>query len=372
CGITPYDATHLGHAATYIAFDLLVRAWMDAGHELVYVQNVTDIDDPLIERAQADGEDWAALAERQTELFREDMAALRVMPPTRFVGAVESLTQIVELIARLREAGAVYEVDGDLYFSVSTDAAFGGVSHLDRATMVGLFGERGGDPERPGKKDPLDSLVWQHERPGSPAWDSLVGRGRPGWHIECSAIALDYLGMAFDVQAGGSDLAFPHHEMCASQAHVATGTRPFAQTYVHSGMVGVDGEKMSKSRGNLVFISALRRDGVDPQAIRLALLDHHYREDWDWTDDDLERARGRLDRWRQAAALSTAPDTSNLLIDVRSALARDLDAPKALIALDQWVDHALQGGGPETSTPPATTAPAIFRNLCDARLGISL
>ncbi|MDQ4085263.1 MAG: cysteine--1-D-myo-inosityl 2-amino-2-deoxy-alpha-D-glucopyranoside ligase [Actinomycetota bacterium] len=366
CGITPYDATHIGHAATYLAFDLLVRAWRDAGHEVLYVQNVTDVDDPLIERAQATGEDWASMAQRETALFRHDMASLRVVPPTHFIGAAESIDQIVDLIRRLREVGAVYEVDGDLYFPVSADASFGAVSNLDRAEMVGLFGARGGDPDRPGKKDPLDCLLWQRERPGEPAWDSPLGRGRPGWHIECTAIALEHLGMAFDVQGGGSDLAFPHHEMCASEAQVLHTGRPFAQAYVHAGMVGLDGEKMSKSKGNLVFVSTLRRDGVDPRLVRLAVLDHHYRDDWDWTDDDLVRARDRLQRWSAAAAQDTGPDASNMLIDVRSALARDLDAPKALVAVDQWVEQALNGGGPDT------TAPATFRLLVDSRLGIDL
>jgi L-cysteine:1D-myo-inositol 2-amino-2-deoxy-alpha-D-glucopyranoside ligase len=366
CGITPYDATHMGHAATYLAFDLLVRAWRDAGHDVLYVQNVTDIDDPLIERAQSTGEDWAEMAERETALFREDMAALRVVPPEHFVGAVESIDGIVELIDRLRDAGAVYEVDGDLYFSVVADHAFGRVSTLDRDGMLAVFGDRGGDPDRPGKKDPLDCLLWQRERPGEPAWDSSLGRGRPGWHIECTAIALRHLGMAFDVQGGGSDLAFPHHEMCASGAHVAEGRRPFAQTYVHAGMVGLDGEKMSKSRGNLVFVSELRRAGVDPRMLRLAVLDHHYRDDWDWTDEDLERAEDRLTRWTAAARLTTAPDVTNLLIDLRSALADDLDAPKALVKVDQWVDHALSAGGHDT------TAPATFRALVDARLGVDL
>jgi L-cysteine:1D-myo-inositol 2-amino-2-deoxy-alpha-D-glucopyranoside ligase len=369
CGITPYDATHLGHAATYVAFDLLVRAWRDAGHDVVYVQNVTDVDDPLIERAISTGEDWAKMAERETALFREDMVALRIVPPTHFIGAAESIELIIALIQRLRDAGAVYEVDGDLYFPVAADATFGGVSNLDRAAMVELFGERGGDPDRPGKKDPLDCLLWQRERPGEPAWDSVLGRGRPGWHIECTAIALEYLGMPFDVQGGGSDLVFPHHEMCASEGQVAQSSRPFARTYVHAGMVGLDGEKMSKSRGNLVFVSTLRREGVDPRLVRLALLDHHYRDDWEWTDDDLDRARDRLGRWSEAAAKPTGPDVSNLLIDLRGALALDLDAPKALVAVDRWVDQALAGGGPD---PWGQSAPAAFRALVDARLGIDL
>src|SRR5690349_23886387 len=221
CGITPYDATHLGHAATYVAFDLLNRAWRSAGHEVRYVQNVTDVDDPLLERATATGEDWVALAERETELFRTDMEALRVLPPKAYVGAVEAIPLVVAMIEDLQKAGAVYEVDGDLYFSVTADPSFGSVSSWDREQMMAIFAERGGDPDRPGKRDPLDCLLWQAERPNDPAWDSPLGRGRPGWHIECSAIARDHLGSGFEVQGGGSDLVFPHHEMSAAESQVA-------------------------------------------------------------------------------------------------------------------------------------------------------
>ncbi len=270
CGITPYDATHMGHAATYVAFDLLNRAWRSAGHEVRFVQNVTDVDDPLLERAERDGEDWVGLAERETELFRTDMEALRVLAPDAYVGAVESIPLVVDMVERLQALGSVYAVpseDGaadDLYFSVTHDPAFGQVSGWDRDRMSAVFAERGGDPERPGKKDPLDCLLWRAERPGEPAWDSALGRGRPGWHVECAAIARDHLGAAFDVQGGGSDLVFPHHEMSASEAQVADPDHPFARAYVHAGMVGLDGEKMSKSKGNLVLVSRLRESGLDP------------------------------------------------------------------------------------------------------------
>ncbi|MGH3383164.1 MAG: cysteine--1-D-myo-inosityl 2-amino-2-deoxy-alpha-D-glucopyranoside ligase [Nocardioidaceae bacterium] len=370
CGITPYDATHLGHAATYLAFDLLVRAWRDGGHDVVYVQNVTDVDDPLIERARESGEDWEKLAERETELFREDMAELRVIPPDHYIGAVESIPLVVRQIEELRARGALYEVDGDLYFPVSADPTFGALSGLDRETMVSLFRERGGDPDRQGKKDPLDSLVWQQQRGDDPGWESSLGTGRPGWHLECTAIALEYLGMAFDVNGGGSDLTFPHHEMCASEAHAVTGERPFAQTYVHAGLVGLDGEKMSKSKGNLVFVSTVRRAGTDPMAIRLALLAHHYRDDWEWTDDDLAEAERRLSRWREAVALGAGPDVGNLLIDLRSALARDLDAPQALLAVDNWAEAAItEAGSPAGHHPQAGR---LVRDLVDARLGVLL
>ncbi len=300
CGITPYDATHMGHAATYVSFDLMNRAWRAAGHDVTYVQNVTDVDDPLLERAASTGEDWRALAERETQLFREDMTALAVIPPAHYVGAVESIPLIVELIERLRDNGSVYDVDGDLYFSVEMDPAFGEVSGLDRAAMLEIFPERGGDPARPGKRDPLDCLLWQGKREGEPSWDTHLGPGRPGWHVECAAIAIHHLGRTFDVQGGGSDLAFPHHEMSASEGHLAFPGERYAKLSVHAGMVGYDGHKMSKSRGNLVLVSALRAEGVDPRAIRMALLSQHYRSDWGVDPDLLEAGERRLAVWSRA------------------------------------------------------------------------
>ncbi len=369
CGITPYDATHLGHAATYVAFDLLNRAWRDAGADVSYVQNITDVDDPLLERADATGEQWESLAAREISLFRDDMTALRVLPPAHYVGVVDSIPLIVRLIERLRAAGAAYDVDGDVYFSIDSARDFGAVSHLDQPTMLRLFGERGGDPDRAGKKNALDSLLWRAERPGEPAWESSLGRGRPGWHVECSAIALNYLGGfadPIDVQGGGSDLVFPHHEMCAAQVGVATG-HVFARAYVHAGMVGFDGEKMSKSRGNLVFVSKLLASGVEPAAIRLALLAHHYRGDWEWTDDDLSAARDRLAVWRAAASLARAPSADALLGAVRDRLADDLDAPGALAAVDSWAANATDAAG---DADPG--APALMRATVDALLGVAL
>ncbi|HET6625263.1 MAG TPA: cysteine--1-D-myo-inosityl 2-amino-2-deoxy-alpha-D-glucopyranoside ligase [Nocardioidaceae bacterium] len=363
CGITPYDATHIGHAATYVGFDLLNRAWRDAGHEVRYVQNVTDVDDPLLERATATGEDWLELAERQTDLFREDMAALRVLPPDEYIGAVESIPLVVEVVEQLRDKGFVYDVDGDLYFSVHSDPRFGQVSGLDEQEMLRVFPERGGDPERPGKKHPLDCLLWQAERPGEPAWDSALGRGRPGWHVECAAIALRYLGESFDVQGGGSDLAFPHHEMSASEAQAGFEGLTFARAYMHAGMVAFDGEKMSKSKGNLVFVSSLRQAGSDPMAIRLALLAHHYRSDWEWTDEDLARAGTRLATWRGALAHASTPQAQQLTSVVRTCLADDLDAPAAIDAIDAWAAGWHQGDGRGADA---------LRALIDARLGLLL
>ncbi len=366
CGITPYDATHLGHAATYLAFDLLQRAWRDAGRIVRYVQNVTDVDDPLLERADQIGEDWRALADREIARFHDDMAALRVLPPDRYVGVVDSLPLVVDLIERLRQVGAAYQVDEDWYYSVRADPTFGRLSKLSEPEMLRLWGERGGDPEREGKRDPLDCLLWRAERPGEPAWDSPLGRGRPGWHVECSAIALGHLGEDFDVQGGGSDLAFPHHEMSAGEAQAAHPGVRFAQSYVHAGMVAYQGEKMSKSRGNLVFVSRLRDSGVDPVVLRLALLAHHYRSDWEWTDDDLPRAEKRLAAWRDQLPRTTQARAEQLVVDVRDALARDLDSPRALAVLDDWAGGSGDGGSGDGA------GAQTVRDLVDARLGVLL
>jgi L-cysteine:1D-myo-inositol 2-amino-2-deoxy-alpha-D-glucopyranoside ligase len=362
CGITPYDATHMGHAATYVTFDLINRLWHDAGYDVRYTQNITDVDDPLLERATATGVDWTELAQSEIQLFRDDMTALRVIPPQNYIGVVESIDLVVGAIEDLQRAGAVYSVDDDLYFAVKADPTFGGVSGYDVETMRALFAERGGDPEREGKRDPLDSLLWRAERPGEPAWDSPFGRGRPGWHVECSAIALEHLGMTFDVQGGGSDLIFPHHEMSASGAQVATGKHPFARAYVHQAMVGLDGEKMSKSKGNLVLVSKERQAGTDPMAIRLALLAHHYRTDWFWTESDLLASQERLDVWRGAITRGSGPDGSAAVDALRAALTNDLDTVAALAAVDQWSET--NGDDPE--------APALVAQAVDALLGIKL
>ena len=370
CGITPYDATHLGHAATYVAFDLLNRAWRSAGHEVVYVQNVTDVDDPLLERAAKVRVDWIELAERETELFRQDMAALRVLPPDHYIGAVESIPLVISLIERLDAAGAIYRVEDDLYFSVTADPAFGAESGWSREQMLEVYPERGGDPERPGKKDPLDCIVWRGRREGEPSWESPWGPGRPGWHVECTAIAQEHLGGAFDVQGGGSDLVFPHHEMCAGHAQVAVPGTPFAQVYSHGGMVAYDGEKMSKSRGNLVFVSALRNSDVDPMAIRLALMRHHYRADWEWTDDELWTAVDDVDRWRRAFSLGAGAPATPVVGEVLAALADDLDAPRAVAAVDRWVAATLGTDGLADTRDPDAAVQLLA--VVDAALGLSL
>jgi L-cysteine:1D-myo-inositol 2-amino-2-deoxy-alpha-D-glucopyranoside ligase len=370
CGITPYDATHLGHAATYLTFDLVYRSWLDAGLGVHYVQNVTDVDDPLFERAARDGIGWRELGDRETQLFREDMTALRVLPPRDYVAATDTVGEVVELVEKLLASGAAYVVDDaeyrDVYFRADATEQFGYESGYDRDTMLRFFAERGGDPDRSGKVDPLDALLWRAQRPGEPSWPASFGPGRPGWHIECAAIALNRIGSGFDVQGGGSDLIFPHHEFSAAHAESVTGERRFARHYVHSGMIGWDGHKMSKSRGNLVLVSRLRADGVDPAAVRLGLFAGHYRADRFWSTEVLDEAQSRLARWRHATALPAGPDATDVLSRVRRYLADDLDTPKALAALDGWATDALTYGGADPS------APRLVADIADALLGVAL
>lgn len=367
CGITPYDSTHLGHAATYVAFDVLVRVWRDAGIDVTYVQNTTDVDDPLLERAQATGVDWRDLARSQIERYFGDMEALRVIPPDSYIGAVESVDLIVAAVERLLERGAAYRMpNGDVYYRIGTpvEPPFGSISKLDRAAMLELFAERGGDPEVEGKEDPLDALLWRAAREGEPHWEGgALGPGRPGWHIECAVIAEQYAGLPLTVQGGGSDLVFPHHEMGAAHATALTGTE-FARTYMHTGMVGLDGEKMSKSKGNLVFVSALREDGVDPMAIRLVLLAHHYRSDWMYRAGDLEAARHRLQTWRAAAGRASAVPAAEVIANLRQELTDDLDCPAALSVVDDWAAGTASG--------PADADTAAIVTAIDALLGVEL
>ena len=332
CGITPYDATHLGHAATYLAFDLIHRLWLDAGHDVHYVQNVTDIDDPLLERAERDKDDWVVLGMRETALFREDMASLRILPPRDFIGAVEAMDEISELVGKLLASGAAYRADDaefpDVYHDHTATRDFGYVSRYDEARMREVFPQRGGDPDRAGKRDPLDALLWRMAREGEPSWASDLGEGRPGWHVECAAIALNRLGDQYDVQGGGSDLAFPHHEFGSAHAEALTGAHPLARHYCHAGMIGLDGEKMSKSKGNLVFVSRLRgrprrpagrAPGPDERALALRpVLDRGPAH---------RRARRGCTAGARRGRGPTGPDPEDTIARVRAHLADDLDTP---------------------------------------------
>ena len=369
CGITPYDSTHLGHAATYLSFDLINRYLRATGSKVLYVQNITDIDDPLLERANRDGVDWQELAQSQIDLFRSDMTTLHVIPPENYIGAVEAIPLVTKKIEELKSADAIYGVDEDLYFRVHSDPDFGTRSHLSKEESLKIFAERGGDPDRAGKENPLDSLVWLAQRPNEPGWPSIHGQGRPGWHIECCAIALNYLlpeqdsDFLIDIQGGGSDLIFPHHEMSAAQARVSTG-RSFAQFYVHTGMIGLDGQKMSKSLGNLVFVSTLVRSGVNPMAIRCALMMHGYAADRMWDDELLLTAQSFLDSITLALSQTQCAPTSNLIQEIIQALSNNLDTKKVFVLLQDWISESAKGaeGG----------NPGELSRALDALLGVAI
>ena len=369
CGITPYDATHLGHAATYLTFDLINRFLRAQGSQVNYVQNITDIDDPLLERAKRDGLDWTELATSQINLFTSDMVNLRVIPPKHYIGAVEAIPLVVDAIENLQKSGSIYPIEKDLYFSNSPASTFGALSHLSRSEMELIFSERGGNPNLPGKLDSLDCLVWMSQREGEPGWPSSFGMGRPGWHIECTAIAIEYLQPALDeeslidIQGGGSDLIFPHHEMCRSQAKILTG-KELAANYVHAGMIGLDGEKMSKSLGNLVLVSTLVSKGVDPMAIRFALMSDHYRIDRMWSDEILLQAENIIGKLRQAFSLNTIAGTEDVMQRISIALSDDLDTSEVVKVIETWADESLDGatGGDKEG----------FASFLDALLGLKL
>lgn len=351
CGITPYDATHLGHAATYLTFDLINRYSRLSGSSVHFVENITDIDEPLLERAERDGTDWISLAQKETDLFSRDMEALRVLSPEWFVPATQAMDLVDSAISKMQEGGFVYLVDNDLYFRTSL---FLSELPISEAEAITIFRERGGDPDREGKEHPLDSLLWLANKNGEPGWDSSHGFGRPGWHIECAVISLRYLlgenylsgdssqTSLIDIQGGGSDLIFPHHFMSAIQVKAMTGQQ-FARGYVHTGMVGLDGEKMSKSKGNLVFVSKLLHEGIDPVVIRFALLQSHYSEDRMWSDANLESATQVVERFRSALSRNEVAPTTELSHQILAALAQNLDTPRVMQLLQDWVEATEEG-----------------------------
>jgi L-cysteine:1D-myo-inositol 2-amino-2-deoxy-alpha-D-glucopyranoside ligase len=327
CGITPYDATHIGHAATYLTYDVLQRRLRDRGHDTRCVRNITDVDDDILRKARELGVHYLDLAAAETARFDDDMRVLGMLPSWSEPRATSAIPDIRGFIGMVLDRGHAYTAGGGVYFDVSTFARFGQLSHLRRDQMLALAAERGGKIEDPNKDDPLDFVLWQPSAPGEPAWESLWGPGRPGWHIECSALALRELGTTIDLHGGGSDLIFPHHECEAAQSEAATG-ETFVRHWMHQAMVCMDGEKMSKSLGNLAFVSDLRKVW-DPRAIRLALLAHHYRTGWDWSDSLMSEAADRLATW------DAAGEGRGALDEVRAALDDDLDTPRALRAIDE-------------------------------------
>jgi L-cysteine:1D-myo-inositol 2-amino-2-deoxy-alpha-D-glucopyranoside ligase len=342
CGITPYDSSHLGHAFTYVQFDVLARWLAVRGHRVLHARNVTDVDDDILRTAAERGVDFRDLAATETARFDEEMAALGCQPPTATPHATAAVPAIQTAVTRLLDAGVAYALgDGRVYFDTQASDRFGVLSRLDRAAMLEQFAEKGGDPDAPGKRDALDFLLWQPSAPGEPAWDSPWGPGRPGWHIECSTMAMEELGPTIDLHGGGTDLVFPHHEAEIVQAEHLTEQAPFARFWLHTGMVGVGGEKMAKSAGNLVFLADLRARW-DPAAIRHLLLAHHYRQTWQYDDEEMAAAAEAVTRWRAAARDSDARDPA-AEEQLAAALDDDLDTPTALTAVDRAASDGAGG-----------------------------
>jgi L-cysteine:1D-myo-inositol 2-amino-2-deoxy-alpha-D-glucopyranoside ligase len=365
CGITPYDATHLGHAATYVAFDLINRYQHLAGNRLDFVENITDIDDPLLVRAKRDSIDWKVLAENQIDLFLTDMTALRVIPPSNLVTVTSSMKIIEDFITLLDQRGFLYQIENDHYFSVES---FLEDMPLSSDEAIKIFSERGGDPKRAGKRHPLDPVVWMAHQGDDPSWESKFGLGRPGWHVECTAIAVHYLDSAnvdpiIQIQGGGSDLIFPHHYMSEQIVRAAYG-RGFANNYVHSAMIHLDGEKMSKSKGNLVFVSKLLSRGIDPMVIRWALLSGHYQQDRSWSDELLQKSTSEVSLLRSALAQSEVAETKELIQSIISDLANNLDTPAALNRLIAWAKSS-------QSSPKVNESGLVSRGI-DSLLGLAL
>ena len=365
CGITPYDATHLGHAATYVAFDLINRYQHLAGNRLDFVENITDIDDPLLVRAKRDSIDWKVLAENQIDLFLTDMTALRVIPPSNLVTVTSSMKIIEDFITLLDQRGFLYQIENDHYFSVER---FLEDMPLSSDEAIKIFSERGGDPDRAGKRHPLDPVVWMAHQGDDPSWESKFGLGRPGWHVECTAIAVHYLDSAnadpiIQIQGGGSDLIFPHHYMSEQIVRAAYG-RGFANNYVHSAMIHLDGEKMSKSKGNLVFVSKLLSQGIDPMVIRWALLSGHYQQDRSWSDEILQKSTSDVSLLRSALAQSEVAETKELIQSIISDLANNLDTPAALNRLIAWAKSS-------QSSPKVNESGLVSRGI-DSLLGLAL
>jgi L-cysteine:1D-myo-inositol 2-amino-2-deoxy-alpha-D-glucopyranoside ligase len=364
CGITPYDSTHLGHANTYLTYDLLVRRLEDLGHEVQMVRNVTDVDDSILPKARSLGVDFRELAAAETARFHRDMEALDTRPPIAEPHVTTSIKCIVETIDKLRAGGHTYDVEGITYFDVSTFPSFGSLSKLSRDEMIALARERGGHPDDPRQRDPLDFILWQPSLPDEPSWDSPFGPGRPGWHIECSGMSFEQLGPVLDLHGGGGDLVFPHHECEIAQSESANGA-PFVRHWMHCGLVAYEGTKMSKSLGNLVFVSELLKV-ADPRAIRLSLMAHHYRDNWEWFDDDIEDGREALRKLHAARQRSAGPDPTPYAQRLRAALDDDLDAPGARAVLDDLATALLdeRGGAAARNDPRAPQALADLARLC--------
>jgi len=372
CGITPYDTTHLGHAFTYVFYDVLIRYLRHRGHETRYTQNVTDVDDDILRKAKELGMPWEQLAADQTRRYQEDMAALNVLPPDFYPRATQEISRIIEIIDTLLKKGYAYQREGNVYFEVKRDPSYGQLSHLRSAEMLPVANERGNNPRDTLKRDPLDFVLWQASAHGEPEWDSPWGQGRPGWHIECSAMALHYLGDTIDIHGGGSDLVFPHHESEIVQSENYTGHHPFVHHWVHTATVYLDGEKMSKSLGNLVMVSRLLQS-YSPDSIRVLLLSHHHTKPWSYDEGQMVEA-ARLAAQLAATAAGPVEALSEPAYSwaegalFLGAMEDDMDTPLALEALRQLSEKTLGG---EVDGLPVPQARMLLRELAGV-LGLRL
>lgn len=344
CGVTPYDTSHLGHARVGVVYDTLCRYLQSQGLRVRYVQNVTDIDEPLFERARRDGLDWRTLGERQTQRYLTSLARLNVMKPEHYVLATSVIPQMQVVIARLLELGHAYTSNGTVYYHAASFEQFGELAHADYRSLLSMANEMGNNPDDPNKRDLLDFVLWQPSQPDEPAWDSPWGAGRPGWHIECSTMATEYLGAQVDIHGGGTDLIFPHHACEIAQAEPATGVAPFVRCWMHTGLVALGGTKMSKSLGNMVFVDDVL-ERYSPGALRLAILSYPYPEPFEYSEARVEVAERQA--YAVHAALRTTSTTSDRRLDAKvlhdrflDALEDDFDTPTAIGALAELA-HAI-------------------------------
>lgn len=343
CGITPYDTTHLGHAFTYISFDVLIRYLKFRGFRIIYTQNVTDIDDDILRKAEEERVGWKELGDRWTRRYLADMKSLNALKPDHYVKATDSIPMMIRIVDSLRKKGFAYENGGNVYFDVSMFKEYGKLSNFKHRQMMLLLKERGGNPDDPNKRNPLDFVLWQGWKKGEPYWETPWGRGRPGWHIECSAMIRQYLGEQIDIHGGGRDLIFPHHESEIAQSESFTGKAPFAKYFVHTGMVMHMGEKMAKSLGNLILISDLLKE-YSPNAIRWMLLSHHYRRVWEFDEDEIAEAEKIARKLRRSASLNGKSGINkSILREFAAVMDDDLDTPKALKLMEEAAENKENG-----------------------------
>jgi L-cysteine:1D-myo-inositol 2-amino-2-deoxy-alpha-D-glucopyranoside ligase len=363
CGITPYDTTHLGHLFTYSTYDVLIRYLEYTGCSTLYAQNVTDIDDDILKRARELDEDWQTLGNRWTVHFIEDNQALNLRPPNHYPRATDVIDGIVESVEALLTSGVAYQSNGSVYYHLDADEEYGKLSQLPRHEMLPIANERGNFPDDPKKRDPLDFVLWQAQAANEPAWNSPWGLGRPGWHIECSTMSAKFLGTPVDIHGGGADLIFPHHECEIAQAESATGQKPFVRFWMHVAMLSYQGQKMSKSLGNLVMVRDLLESGWEPDVLRLCMARRHYRIEWEYRDSDLEEADAIIEQLRGAVKAESDSgaelDISTFIEEFQSAMDDDLNTPEAVLVLIALAKEILA----RADTKDVANAQGVLREL---------